>query len=201
MHSPQLNATVQNQIPSVWIVLSYSGKLNSVSLADWLVISSESDSFLPSLSYCRSDPHTATRRGQQVSFLLPNSAHGTQGGGIPGTIPWSNHPPGQTDPQHCYHDVHLWSGGLPAWPLTHQICLLPVKSGRQLASDWERCLLASVDEKSKWRPKETEDSLVDQERTIGKHRKKEIVISITTSSSLYQAAGTDRGRYMLQKRK
>lgn len=52
--------------------------------------------------------------------------------------------------------------------------------------------------------RKTEDTLVDQERTNGKHMKKKeggsfYPISITTRSCLYWAAGTDRGCYRSQK--
>lgn len=63
--------------------------------------------FLPLLPSRRGDPHTASRRRQQVSLFFPNAADGAQRGGLRSAVPRSHHPPCQTDPKHCNHDVHL----------------------------------------------------------------------------------------------
>lgn len=62
---------------------------------------------LPHVSSCRGDPHAASRGRQQVPLVFPNFADGAQRGGLRGTVPRSHHPPGQTDPKHRDHDVHL----------------------------------------------------------------------------------------------
>lgn len=88
-------------------------------------------------SNCRGDPHTATRGGQQVPLLLPDTTDSTQRGGLPGAVPRPHHPPRQADPQHGHHDVHLWGGGLSAWPLAQP----PLSSKREGDSSWPSCTL------------------------------------------------------------
>lgn len=129
----------------------------------------------------RGDPHSATRGGQQVPLLLPHTTDGPEGGGLPGTVPWPHHPPGQTDPQHRHHDVHLRGGGLPARPLGPPP-LLRARAPPSLV------LILDESREARWtRFGRTSVEDDDQKKTKGQT----VAGQPTNQTSIYPAAGPD----------